>query len=101
MRRGNLSSRDGAPRLEPFAAGAECTDARLDTVGHNQRGIVGEERRDLGLVGLELLKRGPDGRVLVRGVLQLENAKGKAVDEDHDVRPAVVLALDNRELVHR
>ena len=28
-------------------------------------------------------------------------AKRQAVDEDHDVRPAVVLALDDGELVHR
>ena len=33
------------------------------------------------------------------GVLQLDHRQRQAVDEEHDVGPAVVLALDDRELV--
>ena len=35
------------------------------------------------------------------GVLQLDDRERQAVDEEHDVRPAVVLALDDGELVDR
>ncbi len=60
-----------------------------------------QERRDLRFVSLELVVGGPDRRVLVRRALELDDGQGQAVDEDHDVRPAVVLALDHRELVDR
>ena len=99
MGRCDFPSRDGAPRLEPLPAGAERTDPRLDAVGDDERGIVGEERRDLDLVGLELLEGAPDGCVLVSGILQLEDGERQPVDEHHHVRPSVVLPLRNRELV--
>ena len=47
-----------------------------------------------------MLERRPDRRVLVGGVLQLDDAQRQPVDEQHDVRPAFVLVLDDRELVH-
>ena len=34
-------------------------------------------------------------------MLQLDDAQRQPVDEQHDVRPAFVLVLDDRELVHR
>ena len=37
--------------------------------------------------------------VLIPRILQLDNAKGKAVDENHDVRPSVGFIFDHRELV--
>ena len=40
---------DGAPRHEPFPAGAERADARLRAVGDDQRGVGREQRRDLRL----------------------------------------------------
>ena len=61
--------------------------------------LVREQRRDLRLVGLELLEGGPDRRVLVGRVLQLDHGERQAVDEQHDVRPARVLPLGHRELV--
>ena len=66
---------DGAPGLEPFFAGADRADARLDAVGDHKRGVAGEQSRDLRLVGLELIERGPDGGVLVGGVLQLDHGE--------------------------
>ena len=56
--------------------------------------VVGKERRDLRLVGLELLEGGPDRGVLVRRVLQLDHRQRQAVDEQHHIRPAGVLVLD-------
>ena len=55
----------------------------------------------MGFVGLKLLECGPDGRVLVGRVLQLDDNQRQPVDEQHDVRPAFALVLDDRELVHR
>ena len=63
--------------------------------------IAGEKGRDLGLVGLKLLERRSDRRVLVGRVLQLENDQGQSVDEQNDVRAAFVLVLDHCELVDR
>lgn len=59
------------------------------------------ERRLLGAVGLELLEGGPDRRVLVGGVVQLDNTQGRPVAEEHDIRPARKAGLADRELVDR
>ncbi len=94
-----LSPVDRAPGLEPLPPGGERADARLHAVGDDQQRVVGEERRDLRLVGLELLERRPDRGVLVGRVLELDHRQRQAVDEQHDVRPAGVLVLDDGELV--
>ncbi len=73
---------DGTPGLEPLAPRPERSDPRLQPVGHHEGRVVGEERWDLGLVGLELLKRRPDRGVLIRRVLQLDHRQRQAVDED-------------------
>ena len=90
---------DGAPRLEPLAASRERARARRNTIGHDEHDVGREKRRDLGLVRLELLERGPDGRVLVGRVLELEHRERQAVDEQHHIRPAAVLGLHDAELV--
>ena len=41
----------------------------------------------------------PDGRVLLSGVLQLEDRQWQPVDEDEDVGPTLVVPFDDRELV--
>jgi hypothetical protein len=61
--------------------------------------LVREERRDLRLVGLELLVRAPHRRVLVGRVLELDHGQRQAVDEEHHVRAARVLSLGHGELV--
>ena len=63
--------------------------------------LVRNSDGDLRLVGLQLVERAVERRVLVAGVLQLDHAERQAVDEDHHVRPAVRLVLDHGELVHR
>ena len=52
-------------------------------------------------VGLDLLPGRPHRGLLVRRVLELDQAQWKAVDEQHDVRPPLVLVLDDGELVDR
>ncbi len=99
MRRRILAPADRAPRLEPLLARAERTDARLHAVGSHQQGVAGEKRRHLRLVGLKLLKGGPDRRVLGRRVLQLDHRQWQPIDEQHHVRPARVLPLRDGELV--
>ena len=98
---GQPLARDRAPRLEPLPPGGEGTDARLDPVGDDERRVHGEERRQLGLVGLELLPGGPDGRVLVCRVLELDQPERKPVDEQHDIRAPLVLVLDHGDLIDR
>lgn len=61
--------------------------------------VVGEQRGDFRLVRLQLVVGGPDGRALVRGVLEFEDGERQAVDEDDDVRAAGALVLDDGELV--
>ncbi len=90
---------DGAPRLEPLPPSGEGTDARLGPVGDHEHFVHGEESGQLSLVGLELLPSGPDGGVLVGGVLELDDAQGQAVDEEYDVGTAGVLILPDGELV--
>ena len=54
---------------------------------------------DVLLVGLELVEGALDRGVLVAGVLELDHGQGQAVDEDDQVGAAVVLVLDDGELV--
>ena len=74
-------ARDSAPRLEPLPAGGERSDAGLGPVRDHEHRVHGEEGGQLGLVGLELLPRRPDGGVLVYRVLELDDAQRQAVDE--------------------
>ena len=91
---------NGAPRHEAFLVRADGADARLQAVGNNQHRVVDEQRRDLLLVGLKLLERLPDVGVFVRRIFQFDDTQRQAVDENHDVGAAVVLAFNHRELVH-
>ena len=90
---------DRSPRLEPFPARVEGANAGLEPIGDHQRLVHGEEGGKLRRVGLKLLPGGPDGCVLVDGVLQLYDSQGQAVDEQHDVRPAGIPVLRDGELV--
>ena len=88
-----------APGLEPLPPGRKRADACLGPVRDHERLVHGEQRRQLGLVSLKLLPRRPDGGVLVRRVLQLDDAQWQAVDQQRDVRPAGVSVLGDSELV--
>ena len=94
-----VAAGNGAPRLEPFLAGAERADARLHAVGGDQHRIGIEQRRDLRLIGLQLVERRPDVGVLVGRVLQFDDGQRQPVDEQHHVRPAGVLAFGDGELI--
>ena len=71
----------------------------LVPVGDHERLVHGEEGRQLGPVGLELLPGGPDRGVLVRRVLQLDDSQRQAVDEQYHVGPPGVPVLCDGELV--
>ena len=100
-RRGVGRAVDRAPGLEPLLAGAERPDARLRAVRHDEDRVRPEQRRDLRLVRAELVEGGPDGRRLVGRVLELDHGDRQAVEEQDDVGPALLAALDHRELVDR
>ena len=74
---------------------------RLNPVRDHKHLVHGEKRRQLGLVGLELLPSGSDGRVFVYRILELNHPEWQAVDKQHHVEPAVVLILCDGELVDR
>ena len=104
LQRGHLGeplTRDRAPRLEPLAPRRERAETRLGTVRDDEHLVHREQRGQLGLVGLELLPRRPDVGVLVGRVLELDDAEWQAVDEQHDIRAAGVLALGDGDLVDR
>ena len=101
MRGGEGLAAYRAPRLEPLPPCGECAHARLDSVRSDERRVEGEQVREFGLVGLDLVPGRPDRGLLVRRVLELDQTKRKAVDEQHDVRPPLVLAVDDSELVDR
>ncbi len=88
--------RHGAKRSN----GGERAEAGLDAVTEMTSSFVtGEQRREsLQLVGLELAVGFLDRRALVGDVLELEDGERETVHEDHEVGPAVVLALDDGEL---
>ena len=101
LRRRVATPVDRPPGLEPLLPRPERPDPRLHAVGGDHADVVGEQRRDLRLVGLELPVRRPDRRLLVRRVLELDHRQRQPVDEDHDVGPPLVLPLDHRELIDR
>src|SRR6266542_5236783 len=68
---GQRFARDRPPGLEPFPPGPQRANPRFDSIRRDQDGVVRQKRRELLLIGLELLKRRPDGRVLVRRALEL------------------------------
>ena len=74
---------------------------RLHPVRDHQGRVHGEQRRQFGFVGLELLPRGPNGGVLIRRVLEFDHPKRQAIDEQHDIRSPFVMAFDDRELIDR
>jgi hypothetical protein len=92
-RRGILAPADRAPRLEPFLAGTERTNAGLDAVRGDQRRVVGKKRRNQGLVIFELLDGFPDSGVLVGRIFQLDDPERQPVDEDHNVGATALLPL--------
>ena len=96
-----LAPGDGAPGLEPLLARAQRANAGLHAVGNHQGRVAGKERRDLRLIGLQLLMGTPDRGVLVGRVLQFDHRQGQAVHEQHHVWPAGVLALGHGKLIDR
>ncbi len=101
MRSGQRLALDRPPRLEPFASGGERAHARLEAVRGDEHRVEGEQVREFGLVGLGLVPGRPHRGLLIRRVLEFDQAQRKTVDEQHDIRPALVFALDDGELVDR
>src|SRR5574337_1158404 len=83
---GELLARYRAPRLEPLPPGGKRADAGLDAVRDHEQRVEREQRWQLGLIGLELFEGGPDGGVLVRGVLELKENERQTVDKEDHVR---------------
>ena len=89
------------PGLEPLPSGGQRANARFDSVRDQQGRVHGKQRRQFGLIGLELLPGGPDGRVFVCRILEFDHPERQAVDEQQHIGPALVLILNNRQLIDR
>ena len=101
VRIGQRLARDRAPRLEPFSAGGQRADPSLEPIRHDEHRVESEQPGDVCLVGLQLLERRADRRVLIRWVLDLDDSQRQAVDEQHHIGPALVPVLHDSELVDR
>ncbi len=95
----HLVAFDGAPWHESLAVGGEAADSCLDAVRDHQELVEFEQLRNPRLVGVELVERLPNIRILVGGVLEFDHADGKTVDKKENIRAALILT-DNGELVH-
>ena len=97
----HLAARDGLPRLEAFEGCARDAQPGLDAVRDHQQRVVGEQARELLVVGLQLRVGLFDGGAGVLGVLELEDHQGQPIDEHDHVRPPLDRPLHHRELVDR
>ena len=87
-----------APGHEAFQIGGQRTDARLHPVGRDQNGIGAEQRRDLRLVGLQLVEGRTQRCGLGPRFLHLDHRDRQAVQEHHHIRAAVMAVFDHGEL---
>ena len=99
VRRGDVDAVDRPPGHEPLPVRCDRPDPGVQAVGDDHHLVEGEQAGDVFLVGLELVEGRLDRGVLVAWVLQLQHGQGDAVDEHDQVGAAVVLVLDDRELV--
>ena len=90
---------NGAPRLEPLVACSDGADPRFETIGDDEDRVAREQHWQFHLVGLQLVVSRVDCGGFVRRVLQFDDRKRQAIDEDDDIRAARVLVLLNGELV--
>ena len=79
---------DSLPLEEPLPVGAERANATGVAIGGDQEGIAPEQLRDGGLVVGEIVIEGNAGRY--SGLLELDHHQRQAVDESHQIGPAVV-----------
>jgi len=92
---------DGLPRGVVLPRPGERARLRRDAVRQHHGLVEGEQVRDLGPVGLDLLERGPQRRVHRPGLLQLDQPERQTIDEQDDVGAAVPLRAMDGELVDR
>ena len=96
--RRDLPSIGGPPGHEPLLVGCERADPGHHSVRGHQHRVGAEQRRDLRLVGLQLVVCPRQGRILPARRLQFDHPKRQPVDEDHHIRAPIGRALDHREL---
>src|SRR4051794_29152982 len=77
----------------------ERADTCLRGVRDDQSGVELKEARYFLLIGLELMERLPDRRILHARAFQFDHAEWKSVDEHHHIGASLPLVLDDRELV--
>ena len=98
----NLSPVNGAPRHEPFDIGSQRADTRALTPSEVTSAAFVRNRDGISSLYVWSWLKAPS-RVAFSspGFFSSMTAKRQAVDEQHDVRAAIVVILDHRELIHR
>jgi hypothetical protein len=91
---------DRLPRREMLPASSERTRAGLGAVGDHRHLVPGEDVGDLCPIGLDLVERATQCRVLISGPLEFHQHQRQAIDEQHHVRAALPGA-QHGELVDR
>ena len=89
----------GLPGLEPLLPGGQRTYAGVESVGDHHYLVHREQGGEFSLICLELIPGLPDVGVLVRWVLEFDDAQGEAVQEEDYVRPPGGLVLPDSDLV--
>jgi len=98
LRGRQLVAFDGAPGHEAVLVRGQRAHAGVDAVAGHQACVVGEERGDDALVGLQLVVAVGDVHVLVGCALELHHGERQPVDEHHHIRPLLHAALHHRKL---
>ena len=88
------------PRRETAEACRKRACPRFKSIGNDNQCIVGEERRNLLLIGFNLAVCTLYSGILICCVLQLEDDQGQTVNEQQYIGTAVVPVLDDSKLVY-
>ncbi len=98
---GNIPAIGRAPGHETLQICRERTHPGRDAVRGDQQRVGVEQRRNLLLVGLQLVERTHQMRPRAARRFEFDHRQRQAVDEHHHIGPPVVRAVDHYELGNR
>ena len=95
-RRGDFFARDRPPGHKAIPPAAEHARPRLQPVGNHQQFIGGKERRNVLLVGLQLVEGVVDRDVFIARILQFQHGQWQTVHVQRHIRAAIDLGPPGR-----
>src|SRR5690606_29345788 len=97
---GEFRAVHGAPGRKTLETGGEAANSSLlGAVGDDEDLVGGKESGKLLLVGLKLIPRRLNCRIGGGGAFEFENSDGQPVEENNDIRAAMMLAIDDGQLI--